>query len=483
MGRNGEILQAMKFEEYRKHDAISLAALIAKREVSAEEVLEAAVARAEQINPVINAIVHTQYDQARRAVAASLPEGPLKGVPYLIKDLGFFETGEPATFGSSLFKDFVADHETAYVTRCKKAGLVFIGRSSSPEFGLNPNTEPRLYGPCHNPWNLEYSAGGSSGGAAAAVAASILPVAHATDGGGSIRIPAAQCGLFGLKPSRGRVSMAPDAGEGWGGLSAGHVVSRSVRDSALMLDCTAGSEPGDPYTAPMPERSFLEAVTRPPRKLRIAFMLKDHRGAKLHPECLEAVQCAAKLCASLGHQVEEEDPNLDMVALRPMNARISAANTARSCHMRWKALGREPNLDDVEAATWAVYQRGLKVSGIEYIEAIAAAHAAGRRMATFLTSYDIILSTTLAGPPPKLGYFDQNGDVQTFTERVTEYLSVTPMHNAAGTPAMSVPLHWTADGLPVGVHFAGRYGEETTMLALAAELEAAQPWFDRVPTL
>ena len=358
----------MRFEEYRKHDAISLAGLIAEREISAEEVLEAAIARAEQVNPVINGIVHKQYEQARNAVSARLPEGPLKGVPYLIKDLGFFETGEPATYGSRLFKDFVADHETAYVTRCKRAGLVFIGRSSSPEFGLNPNTEPRLYGPCHNPWNLEYSAGGSSGGAAASVAAGILPMAHATDGGGSIRIPAAQCGLFGLKPSRGRVSMAPDAGEGWGGLSAGHVVSRSVRDSALMLDCAAGMEPGDPYTAPTLERPFLEAVSRPPRKLRVALMLKDHRGADLHPECLEAVQRAAKLCASLGHVVEEADPNLDMVALRPMNARISAANIARSCQMRWKALGREPNPDDVEAATWAVYQRGLKVSGIEYIE-------------------------------------------------------------------------------------------------------------------
>src|SRR5580692_2571241 len=258
----------MRFEESRLHDAVSLAGLIAKHQVSAEEVLDAAIGRAEQVNPVINAIVHTQYDQARRAVAASLPEGPLKGVPYLIKDLGFFETGEPATFGSSLFRDFGADHETAYVTRCKKAGLVFIGRSSSPEFGLNPNTEPRLYGSCRNPWNLEYSAGGSSGGAAAAVAAGVLPVAHATDGGGSIRIPAAQCGLFGLKPSRGRVSMAPDAGEGWGGLSAAHVVSRSVRDSALMLDCTAGLEAGDPYTAPMNERSFLEAITRPPLKTR-----------------------------------------------------------------------------------------------------------------------------------------------------------------------------------------------------------------------
>jgi Asp-tRNA(Asn)/Glu-tRNA(Gln) amidotransferase A subunit family amidase len=212
-------------------------------------------------------------------------------------------------------------------------------------------------------------------------------------------------------------------------------------------------------------------------------MLTDHRGVKLHPECLEAVQRAAKLCASLGHVVEEADPKLDMVALRPMNARISAANTARSCNLRWKALGREPNADDVETGTWAVYQRGLKVSGIEYIEAIAAAHAAGRKMGAFLTSYDVILSTTLAGPPPKLGYFDQNGDVQTFVERVTEYLSVTPLHNATGTPAMSVPLYWTADGLPIGVHFAGRYGEEATLLALAAELETAQPWFNRVPEL
>src|SRR5271156_2932431 len=211
--------------------------------------------------------------------------------------------------------------------------------------------------------------------------------------------------------------------------------------------------------------------------------LRDHRGAKLHPECLEAVRRAAKLCASLGHVVEEADPNLDMVTLRPLNSRISAANTARSCDLRWKALGRAPDAGDVEAATWAVYQRGVKVSGIEYIEAIAAAHAAGRKMSAFLASYDVILSTTLAGPPPKLGYFNQNGDVQTFTERVTEYLSVTPLHNATGTPAMSVPLHWTADGLPAGVNFAGRYGEEATLLALAAELETAQPWFDLVPAL
>ncbi|MBO0742444.1 MAG: amidase, partial [Hyphomicrobiaceae bacterium] len=373
----------MRFDEYRRHDAMGLAALIAKGEVSAEEVLEAAIARAEQVNSSINAIVHKQYDQARAALAAGPASGPLSGVPYLIKDLGIFERGEPATFGSSLFKGFVADHDSAYVRRCKEAGLIIMGRSSSPEFGLNPNTEPRLYGPCRNPWQLGRSAGGSSGGAAAAVAVGILPVAHATDGGGSIRIPAAQCGLFGLKPSRGRISLAPDAGEGWGGLSIGHVVSRSVRDSALMLDCTAGAEPGDPYTAPAPERSFVASLGRPPKKLRIAMSLTDHRGGRLHSECAKAVAGAAKLCARLGHTVDEVPIAPDLVALRPMSSRISAANTARALGLRWKALGREPSSNDVEAVTWAVYQRGLKVAGVEYVEALAAAHAMGRKFAAF----------------------------------------------------------------------------------------------------
>jgi Asp-tRNA(Asn)/Glu-tRNA(Gln) amidotransferase A subunit family amidase len=473
----------MRFDEYRKHDATALAALIARREVSAAEVLEAAIARAEQVNPAINAVVHKQYEHARKEVAAGLPGGPLAGVPYLIKDLAFLDKGKPARLGSSLFKDYVADHDSVYLTRCRKAGLVVFGRTSTPEFGLNPTTEARLYGPTRNPWNLEHSPGGSSGGAAAAVIAGVLPVAHATDGGGSIRIPAAQCGLFGLKPTRARISMAPDAGEGWGGLSVGHVVSRSVRDSALMLDCTAGAEPGDPYVAPTPERPFAEELKRPAKKLKIALMLHDHRGARLHPECEKAVRGAARLCVDLGHIVEEADPKLDLMELRPRNATIAAANIARNLGLRWKALGRDPNPADVESGTWAVYQRGLKVTGVQYVEAMAAIHAAGRRMAAFLSSFDVILSTVLAGPPPKLGYLDQNGDPAVFAERVNSYLSVTPLHNATGTPAMSVPLHWTADGLPVGVHFAGRYGEEATLLRLAAQLEQAQPWFDRVPAL
>jgi len=472
----------MRFDEYRKFDATQLAALIAKREVSAKTVLEVAIARAEAINPLINAIVHQAYAQAHQAIAAGLPSGPLTGVPYLIKDLGCFQQGQPVSFGSKLYADFVADHDSAYISRCKRAGLVLMGRSASPEFGLSPNTEPRLYGACKNPWNLAYSAGGSSGGAAAAVSAGILPMAHATDGGGSIRIPAAHCGLVGLKPSRARISLAPDAGEGWGGMSVMHAVTRSVRDCALLLDATAGYEPGDPYTAPA-AASFAAALARPPRRLRIAMMLKDHRGANLAPDCLAAVEGAAKLCQDLGHIVEEADPGIDLVALRKQNSSIAAANVARALGLRWAALGRQPDAGDVEAATWAAFNTGRKLTAVEYVAAIAATHAAGRKLASFLSGYDVILSTVVAGPPPRLGYFDMDGDVPTFAERVSQYLSVTPVHNATGTPAISLPLYWTQDGLPVGVHFAGRYGEDGTLLQLAAQLEAAQPWFDRVPAI
>jgi amidase len=473
----------MRFDEYRRRDAVALAGLVAKGEVSARDVLEAAIARAEAVNPKINAIVHRQYDRVRAAIDQGLPRGPLAGVPYLLKDLGTFEAGEPARFGSSLYADFVADHDSAYTARCKRAGLLVMGRSSTPELGISPSTEPRLFGPCRNPWNLAHSAGGSSGGAAAAVAAGILPMAHATDGGGSIRIPAAQCGLLGLKPSRGRVSFAPDAGEGWGGLSTGHVVSRSVRDCAVMLDCTAGAEPGDPYTAPPPARPFAEEIVRPPERLKIALMRKDYRGGAVHPECLAAVEAAARLCESLGHDVEEAYPDLNLADLRPNNRLISNANTARVLARRWQALGRAPDAEDVEAVTWVVYQRGLEITAVAYVEAIAAIHLAGRKLAAFQANYDVILSATLPAPPPKLGYFDMNGDVEAFGRRVNDYLTVTPLHNATGTPAVTVPLHWTADGLPVGVHFAGRYAEEATLLRLAAQLEAAQPWFDKVPDL
>jgi amidase len=473
----------MRFEEYRRYDAVALADLVGKGEVSAGELLDVAIARAEAVNPKINAIVHKQYEQARATIGKGLLNGPLAGVPYLIKDLAIFEAGEPARLGSSLYADFIADHDSSYTARCKRAGLIIMGRSSTPEFGISPSTEPRLFGPCRKPWNLAHSAGGSSGGAAAAVAAGILPVAHATDGGGSIRIPAAQCGLLGLKPSRGRMSFGPDVGEGWGGMSTAHVVCRSVRDCAVMLDSTAGAEPGDPYTAPPPEHPFVEEIKRPPGRLKIAMMRKDHVGAAPHPECLAAVEKAGKLCESLGHVVEETYPDLDFDELRPSIRLIISTNTARDLSKRWQNLGRAPDVKDVEAVTWLVFDRGLTITGVAYVEAIAAIHAAGRKLATFLKRYDVILSATLPAPPPKLGYFDMNGDVEVFNKRVTEYLSITPLHNAVGIPAVTVPLHWTAEGLPVGVHFAARYAEEAILLRLAARLESAQPWFNQVPEL
>jgi len=472
----------MRFEEYRKHDAVGLSGLVAKREVTASELLEIAITRAEQVNPVINAIVRTQYGGARSAVEAGLA-GPLCGVPFLVKDLAVYEKGVPAGFGSALYTNFVADHDSAYTARCKRAGLVIMGRTMTPEFGLSPSTETREHGVCHNPWKLSYSPGGSSGGSAAAVSAGIVPVANGTDGGGSIRVPAAHCGLFGLKPSRGRVSFAPDSGEGWGGLAATHVISRSVRDSALLLDITSGPEPGDPYAAPTPERPFSAEVGRFPGKLKIAFMREDHRGVPLHSECVRAVEKAAALCECLGHIVEEAKPKLNLVELRPKNQILLAANVTRMLTRRWKALKRSPQAKDVEAVTWAVFQRGLSISGPGYAEAAAAAHAAGRELAAFLASYDMILTTTLPAPPPPLGYFDMNADAKIFSARVAEYLSITPLYNATGTPAMSVPLYWTADGLPVGVHFAARYGEEAKLFQLAAQLEEAQPWFDHVPPL
>jgi Asp-tRNA(Asn)/Glu-tRNA(Gln) amidotransferase A subunit family amidase len=473
----------MRFDEYRKYDGIGLARLIAQGQVSEQEVLDVAIARAEQVNPAINSIARSQFPRARAAVAAGLPKGPFRGVPFLLKDLSIFQKGVPANMGSSLYDGFVPDHDSAYTARCKRAGFVIMGRSMTPEFGLSPSTETRRFGACRNPWNPDYSAGGSSGGAAAAVSAGILPLAHATDGGGSIRIPAAHCGLFGLKPSRGRVSFAPESGEGWGGLAVSHAVSRSVRDSALLLDCTCGPEPGDPYTAPTPERPFVEEIGRSPGALKIAMMRKDHRGVALHPECIKAVESAARLCERLGHVVEEAAPDLDLAELRPKNQILLAANVARALSLRWQALKREPRPDDVEALTWAVFKRGRAITGIDYAGAVAAVHAAGRKLAAFLASYDVILTTTLPAPAPKLGYLDMNGDIPTFTARVTEYLAVTPLYNATGTPAMTVPLHWTAEGLPVGVHFAGRYGEEACLIRLAAQLEEAQPWFDRVPPL
>ena len=475
----------IKFDEYRKHDAVALADLVAKGEVSAEELLDAAVDRAEAVNPSINAIVYKQYDVARQAIRDGLPNGPLKGVPYLFKDLGAYDAGHPSTGGSRLFADFVPDHDATYTERCKAAGLVVMGRTNTPEFGLNISTESALLGACRNPWNLEHSTGGSSGGAAAAVAVGILPVAHATDGGGSIRIPAANCGLFGLKPTRGRNPAGPDVGEGWAGMSCGHVVSRSVRDSALMLDCTHGAAPGDPYAAPAPDRPFVDEVGVDPDKLRIAVMNHGHDGEPLSVECSQAVSDTAKLLTDLGHTVEAADPGIDTMAIGLANRAIIAANTANMVRNRAKALGREPSGQDVEAATWAMVQLGNAVAGPDYADAVLQIHFLSRKLGAFFQDYDLILSSTLRNPPLPLGTLNtQDPDgIEDFGELIRHELATTPFYNAAGCPAMTVPLHWSADVLPVGVHFGAALGDEATLLRVAAQLEQAKPWFDKMPDM
>lgn len=472
------------FEEYEAHDALGLAELVGKGDVTAEELLEAAITRVEKLNPALNAVVTKMYDQARAILAAGLPEGPLKGVPFLLKDLGIHYEGVPTSYGSRVFADFVPDHDSELVRRYRQAGLVIFGKTNTPEFGMTVSTEPRLFGPCRNPWNLERTSGGSSGGAAAAVASGMVPVAHASDGGGSIRIPASCCGLFGLKPTRGRISPGPDVGEGWAGMSINHVISRTVRDSAAFLDATAGPAPGDPYWAQPPIRPFLDEVGEDPGQLKIAFTTVPPTGFEIDPECLEAVFEAVKLCEELGHHVEEGIPAIDQESLGPAVVRIINASTLASLEARAGQLGRELSPEDVENVTWRAVENGKSISAVDYIGAVQTIHRTGREAARFFADYDILLSPVLLKPPISLGKLDMmTGDIVQYITELSSFFGFTSLFNVTGQPSMSVPLYWTGDNLPVGLQFAARYGEEGLLFRLAAQLEDARPWKDRRPVL
>ncbi|OGK84835.1 MAG: hypothetical protein A2W08_16565 [Candidatus Rokubacteria bacterium RBG_16_73_20] len=469
-------------QDYDTYDGLGLAALVRRRELKAEELLETAIARVEARNPGVNAVVTRLYDRARAAIAAGLPEGPFTGVPYLLKDLGVLYAGAVTTWGSRLFANYVADHDSEITVRLKRAGLVIFGKTNTPELGLSASTEPRLFGPTRNPWNPGRSAGGSSGGAAAAVASGMLPMAHATDGGGSIRIPASCCGLFGLKPTRARNPMGPDQGEGWSGASVGHAVTRSVRDSAALLDATSGPDVGDPYWAPPPTGPFLAEVGRDPGRLRIALTTTPWNGQAVDPECSAAAGAAAKLCAELGHVVEEARPEVDAEALGQATRTIVGGNVRAQLEARAAALGREVTPEDVEKATWTRAAEGRTASAADYARSVLVVHRTGRAVARFFTRYDILLTPTMCRPPYPLGVLDMMADDQTANlAALLASVGFTSLFNTAGNPAMSVPLAWSADRLPLGVQFAAAFGAEATLFRLAGQLEAARPWAGRRP--
>ncbi len=469
--------QAMSATEYRKHDALALAKLVRSGQITPRELLEIAIARAEAVNPSLNCIVEKLYERARESVAAGLPAGPFAGVPFLLKDLGMALAGTVTTNGSRFYRDAVMDYTSTVVERYQKAGLVIFGKTASPEFGGTPCTESILFGDTRNPWNLKYTPGGSSGGSAAAVAAGVLPLANATDGGGSIRIPASCCGLFGMKPSRGRVPHGPK--ELSSTMSVIHAVSRSVRDSAALLDAVCGPEPGKTLIAPAIVGSYLEFAGRAPAALRIGMIGTPVTHSPVDPECRKAAANAARLCEQLGHHVEEIELPLDPRVFFAAYGPIMAAGLVERVSSRERELGRTVTENDLEPIIWQRYQAARSNTAEQLHAALVGVESIARDIALLQQNHDVLLSPTLAAPPVQVGRMSLNQPNESYEKEVISASAFTMLYNATGQPAMSVPLHWTPEGLPVGVMFAGRYGEEHVLFQLAGQLEQASPWFDK----
>ncbi len=467
---------------YAAYDGLGLAELISRGEVSASELLETVIKRCEELNPSLNALVHPMFAEARRDVQAGLAHGPFHGVPFLLKNLGLSYKGVPTTNGSRLFADVVRDFDSELVARYRRAGFAIFGKTATPEFGITTTTESLLHGKTRNPWNLDHTSGGSSGGASSAVAAGIVPLAHASDGGGSIRIPAACCGLFGLKPSRGRMPFGPSAGEGWAGLSTSHAVSRSVRDSAALLDATHGPDLGAPYWEPPVARPYLEEVTRPPGRLRIGLQRDAFNNAPVAPDCLDSVDDAAKLCESLGHEIIPTRVEIDGPDLGFAVQTIIASNVRADVEMRIAELGRELADDDLEPFTHLMFRGAEARSGADYARATRIVHQIGRQVEARFADFDLLLSPTLAVPPLRIGELAlDNPDVASLIGNLLSCSAFTQLFNLTGQPAASVPLYWNRDNLPIGVQFAAAFGREDLLFRLAGQLEGARPWFGRNP--
>jgi amidase len=471
------------FKEYGDYDSIGLAELVRNKDVTPAELLDAAIERRDAVNPQINAVVHNLDDAARETIAKGVGSGPLAGVPFLLKDISTYMKGVPTTAGSRLLQNTVMDRDSALVAAYRKAGLVIFGKTNTPELGLACTTEPVLFGATHNPWNLQRTPGGSSGGSASAVAAGIAPAAHASDGGGSIRTPASCCGVFGMKPSRGRVSLAPFAGEGWGGLSAQHAVTRSVRDSALLLDIASTLQLGDPYSAAPPQRPFVEEVGRDPGKLRIAFTTKALTYGTLEPPVMDAVKKTARMLESLGHDVDELPtfPGDFLTMAVAVNVGVGASVTSTLSRVA-EERGRPITLDDVETLTMSIYENGQKATALEYYNALNLIHSVGRTISSVFERYDVVMLSTLAQLPVPLGYMNTNAaDLAGYGEKLYSFMPNTQPFNVNGSPAMSLPLCMSDEGLPIGMMFAARPGDEATLFRLAGQMEKAMPWAQRRP--
>lgn len=491
----------MLLPEYDDLDALGLAQRVRDKSLSPEELLDAATARIEARNPRLNAVVYTMFERARARVS-KLPDGPLRGVPFLVKDLKLQIAGTPTTNSTRLSMTKLAAASSVLAERYEAAGLQIVGKTNTPEFGIMAITEPAVRGACRNPWDPEHTPGGSSGGSASAVAARMVPIAHGGDGGGSIRIPASACGLFGLKPTRGRVTMAPFAGEAWGGFVQEHVLARSVRDSAALLDIADPPTPGEPYGVPAKARPWLDEVSASPGKLRIAFTRGTLYAGETHPDCAAAVEDAVALLRDMGHEVVEATPAFPREDLVRAYFLTVATGVARFVETATQEAGKnKPQASDFEPATWLLSLIAWKTSAPQLLAAQQLMQRAAREVAAFFEQHDVFVTSTLARPPARIGELGLSRAERAQMGILTAlplhklldvalakmgsgklaYTPNTQLFNQTGQPAMSVPLFWNAEGLPIGTQFAARFGDEATLLRLAGALEKARPWAQRKP--
>lgn len=492
-------------KEYSSFDALGLAALVRSRQVSPRELVSAAIERIESLNPRLNAVVHRMYDRALSQAEGELTDGPFCGVPILIKDLLAWYAGEPITSGSRLYRGWIPPYDTEIVRRYRRAGVIVVGKTNTPEFGLTPFTEPELHGPTKNPWDTTRTPGGSSGGSGAAVASGMVPIGGGGDGGGSIRIPASCCGIFGLKPTRGRTPTGPLVGEHWQGAAVEHCLTRSVRDSAAMLDALRGSEPGSPYQTAEPERPYLSEVDAPPGRLRVAFTDTPFLGHTVHPDCRAALADAVKLLESLGHEVVESAPPVDRDPFNLAFLTLVCGEVSADLLEARDLVGRNATPDDVEVTTWALHLLGKQMSAAAFAKATHYLRQASRRVGRFFEHIDVLVTPTVAMPPFPIGQLQPPahekalmrvlgrlragtalkllGALDKAAAELFDFIPYTPLFNVTGQPAMSVPLWWNAQGLPIGIHVVSRFGDEATLFRLAGQLERARPWADKHPSI